>query len=69
MPLGLKACWSTPVFSGDCVVATFAFYDRETRDPSELEQTIVDACVHLCAIAIERMNVVASASAGLIRMR
>jgi GGDEF domain-containing protein len=54
MPLGFKACWSTPVFSGDRVVATFAFYYRVQRGPSELEQTIVDACVHLCAIAIER---------------
>ncbi|MBP1862348.1 putative bifunctional diguanylate cyclase/phosphodiesterase [Rhizobium herbae] len=54
LPLGFKACWSTPIFSGDRVIATFAFYYREHRGPSELEQTIVDACVHLCAIAMER---------------
>ncbi len=53
-PLGFKACWSTPIFSGDRVVATFAFYYRENRGPSELDQQIVDACVHLCSIAIER---------------
>ncbi|MDM9628024.1 EAL domain-containing protein [Rhizobium sp. S152] len=53
-PLGFKACWSTPIFAGDEVVATFAFYFREARGPSELEREIVDACVHLCAIAIER---------------
>ena len=54
MPLGLKACWSTPILSGGRVVATFAFYYGEPRGPGELEQRIVEACVHLCAIAIER---------------
>ena len=54
LQLGFKACWSTPIFSGDRVVATFAFYFHEQRGPSHLEQQIVDASVHLCAIAIER---------------
>jgi HD-GYP domain-containing protein (c-di-GMP phosphodiesterase class II) len=59
LPLGLKACWSSPIKSGDSVIGTFAFYYRENRGPSELEQTIVDACVHLCSIAIEREERVA----------
>lgn len=54
LPLGFKACWSTPICSGNRVVATFAFYFSECRGPNDLEQRIVDACVHLCAIAIER---------------
>ena len=54
LPLGFRACWSTPIFSADRVVATFAFYFRECRGPNELEQRIVDACIYLCAIAIER---------------
>lgn len=54
LPLGFKACWSTPIMSGDRVLATFAFYFRECRGPSQLERDIVDACVHLCTIAIER---------------
>ncbi|WP_455273559.1 bifunctional diguanylate cyclase/phosphodiesterase [Rhizobium herbae] len=54
LPLGFKACWSTPIMSSGHVVATFAFYYKEKRGPSELEQKMVDACVHLCAIAIER---------------
>lgn len=54
MPLGFKACWSTPIISGNRVVATFAFYFHESRGPTDLEQQIVDACVHLCSIAIER---------------
>lgn len=59
LALGLKACWSSPIKSGDRVVGTFAFYYRENRGPSKLEQTIVDACVHLCSIAIEREERVA----------
>lgn len=54
MPLGFKSCWSTPIMSGSRVVGTFAFYYREQRGPSNLEKLIVDTCVHLCAIAIER---------------
>ncbi|KAA3509584.1 bifunctional diguanylate cyclase/phosphodiesterase [Agrobacterium rosae] len=54
LPLGFKACWSTPICSGNRVVATFAFYFSECRGPNDLERRIVDACVHLCAIAIER---------------
>lgn len=53
-PLGLKACWSTPIFSEQRVIATFAFYYRENRGPTHLEQEIVKACVHLCSIAVER---------------
>lgn len=54
LPLGFKVCWSTPILSGDRPVATFAFYYQDHRGPSELEKQIVEACVHLCAIAIER---------------
>jgi diguanylate cyclase (GGDEF)-like protein len=54
LPLGFKACWSTPIFSGSRVVATFAFYFPQCRGPNDLERRIVDACIHLCAIAIER---------------
>ncbi|PYB77051.1 MULTISPECIES: putative bifunctional diguanylate cyclase/phosphodiesterase [Rhizobium] len=54
LPLGLKACWSTPIIAGDKVLGTFAFYYRTARGPSDREQDIVRACVHLSAIAIER---------------
>ena len=57
MPLaaGLKACWSTPIKANDGrVIGTFAFYFRECRAPSRWHQRIVDACVHLGALAIER---------------
>lgn len=57
MPLaiGLRACWSTPVKAKDGrVIATFAFYYREPRAPSNWHRRIVEACVSLGAFAIER---------------
>ncbi|MGX1165877.1 diguanylate cyclase (GGDEF)-like protein/PAS domain S-box-containing protein [Bradyrhizobium sp. USDA 372] len=57
MPLaiGLRACWSTPVKAKDGrVIATFAFYYREPRAPSNWHRRIVEACVDLGAFAIER---------------
>lgn len=55
LPLGLKACWSTPIKSSDGrVLGTFAFYYRDSREPSPLHYLLVDACIHLCALALER---------------
>jgi diguanylate cyclase (GGDEF)-like protein len=57
-PLGLRACWSTPICDRDGrVVGTFAFYYRTSRGPDELERSIVQTCVRLCAIAIEHEEV------------
>ena len=57
-PLGLRACWSSPIFRGnDCVLGTFAFYYRECRGPSDEEQAIAAACIHLCSILLERDEV------------
>ena len=51
----MRACWSTPIKAKDGrVIGTFAFYFRECRAPSRWHQRIVDACVHLGALAIER---------------
>ena len=52
---GLRACWSTPIKAKDGrVIGTFAFYFRECRAPSRWHHAIIDACVHLGALAIER---------------
>jgi diguanylate cyclase (GGDEF)-like protein len=55
MPLGIRACWSSPIWNpkGE-VIGTFAFYYRQNRGPTDFEHRIVAACVHLCALAIER---------------
>ncbi len=56
LPLGLRACWSTPIFSpAREVLGTFAMYYRETREPSPQEIEWVDAATHLAAIAICRV--------------
>jgi diguanylate cyclase (GGDEF)-like protein/PAS domain S-box-containing protein len=55
LEVGLRACWSTAIKAKDGrVIGTFAFYFRECRGPSRWHQRIVDACVHLGALAIER---------------
>lgn len=55
LPRGLKACWSTPVFNDSGrVIATFAFYFQECRGPTAREREVVEVCIHLCAIALDR---------------
>lgn len=54
LPLGLRACWSSPIRSRDGqVLGTFAFYYGTRRSPSDFERKIVETCLHLCALAIE----------------
>ncbi|AYM95725.1 EAL domain-containing protein [Acidovorax sp. 1608163] len=54
-PTGLKACWSSPIRDHQgLVVGTFAFYFKEPREPNALHQSLVQVCLHLCALAIER---------------
>ncbi len=54
LPLGLRACWSSPIKSrSGRVIGTFGFYFHTTRGPTELERRIVSTCVHVCAVAIE----------------
>jgi len=52
-PHGLRACWSTPIFSvGRKVLGTFAMYYREPRLPSSAEQDWVLAATHIAGLAI-----------------
>jgi PAS domain S-box-containing protein len=50
----LRACWSTPIFSEDKVIGTFAMYYREPRSPSPPEQETIKHITHLAGIAIQR---------------
>lgn len=55
LPLGLRACWSSPICGADGrVLGTFAFYYREHRGPTAEEEEVVATCLHLCMIALER---------------
>ncbi|WP_047309187.1 EAL domain-containing protein [Rhodopseudomonas palustris] len=57
LEIGLRACWSSPIKAKDGrVIGTFAFYFRACRPPSHWHHRIVDACLHLGALAIERME-------------
>ncbi|WP_022722224.1 EAL domain-containing protein [Rhodopseudomonas sp. B29] len=54
---GLRACWSSPIKAKDGrVIGTFAFYFKKCRAPSRWHERIVEACLHLGALAIERME-------------
>lgn len=55
LPLGLLACWSSPIIlRNGRVGGTFAFYYRSKRGPSVWHEHIVRACVNLCVVALER---------------
>ena len=54
LPLGLLACWSSPIFDKQGrVIGTFAFYFRERRGPTKLEKALVEACLPACTVAME----------------
>jgi diguanylate cyclase (GGDEF)-like protein/PAS domain S-box-containing protein len=56
-PSGMRACWSSPICDhAGKVIGTFAFYFREPRAPDALHHRLVDVCLHLCALAIERIH-------------
>jgi diguanylate cyclase (GGDEF)-like protein len=58
LPLGLNACWSSPIHDAQGkVIATFAFYYATNRGPTEFERQLVKTCLHLCALAIEHDRV------------
>jgi PAS domain S-box-containing protein len=52
---GLRACWSTPIFSthGD-VLGTFAMYYREPRNPGQPDLELIERATQIAGIAIER---------------
>ncbi|MDQ8028528.1 MAG: EAL domain-containing protein [Brevundimonas sp.] len=55
LAIGLRACWSTPILSKDGdVLGAFAFYFRQPRAHTHQEAEVVQASIHLCAIALER---------------
>ena len=55
---GLRACWSTPIFSpqGD-VIGSFAMYRQEQRGPNAEEAHLTQIATHIAGIAIERQRV------------
>jgi diguanylate cyclase (GGDEF)-like protein len=55
LPLNLRACFSSPIFSSKGkILGTFALYFDEARGPTSFEQSIVGGCLPLAMIALER---------------
>src|SRR5437588_6635778 len=55
MEHGLRACWSTPIFSTTReVMGTFALYSREPGNPTPGQVNLIEQMTHLTAVAIER---------------
>ena len=55
LPLGLRACWSSPIKGHDGrVIGAFAFYYPRSRGPTLFERQAVATCLHLCMIALEQ---------------
>lgn len=55
LPLGLRSCWSTPMMGSDGrVLGTFALYYRAEQKPSAQHMQLLEACRHLCVLALER---------------
>src|SRR6059036_1189185 len=51
---GLRACWSTPIFSSEGkALGSFAVLSREPRGPTPLHEKIIAQVTHLAAVAIE----------------
>jgi signal transduction histidine kinase len=56
-PFGLRACWSTPIFSPDRrVLGSFAMYFTEPRAPGPDELRLVEAAADIARIAIEQQR-------------
>ncbi|MDF3839126.1 EAL domain-containing protein [Cupriavidus basilensis] len=54
-PLGLVACWSSPIRTNDGrVLGTFAIYYRHQRGPDGFQESMVAIATHLCVLAFER---------------
>ena len=54
-PAGIRACLASPIKNHEGqVVGTFTFYFQAARSPSKLHQRLVDVCLQLCTLAMER---------------
>ncbi len=52
---GLRACWSTPIFSGSGqVLGSFAMYYRQPQTPTGTESRLTEVATHIAGIVIER---------------
>lgn len=54
---GLRAAWSSPIFSSDCsVLGVFSLYWDKPKTPSQAHLTLIEQITHLAAVAVERQR-------------
>ena len=57
-PLGMRACWSSPILGGDQrVLGAFGFYYEDHRGPSREEQNLVAECTALSGLLLDRLDI------------
>ena len=70
LPLGLRACWSTPIFDAQRrLLGTFAIYYREPARPTPRHLQLIDVGTHIAAIAIARVRTEEALRASEARSR
>jgi len=69
-PLGLRACWSTPILDQDGkLLGTFAIYRREPGAPTARDRRLIDVATHTAAICIGRAAAQATLHESELRYR
>ncbi len=69
-PLGIKSCWSIPIFGEDQrILGTFAISHPQIRRPTPNDLQLLEAASSLASIALQRTNVMASLSESEKRYR
>ncbi len=67
---GLRACWSTPIFSNvNKPLGSFAMYYNEVRTPSPDDLKLIETASHIAGIAIEHARAVKALRASEERYR
>ena len=70
MSAGLRACWSTPIFSPQHkVLGSFAMYYTQPRAPTEFEQQLIETAAEIARIAIEQQRAREALSQSEARMQ
>ena len=68
--LGVRACWSQPIFSSDHeVLGVFAIFYRQPRTPEEPVLEFITSAANLAGIAIERRHAEARLAESQERLR
>lgn len=70
LELGLRACWSTPIFDQQQrVLGTFAFYFRSPQRPTDAHLQLLASVTHTAAIAIAKAREEAALTSSEKRLR